>query len=273
MVLTGLSPSPSWLNIDKLDKTEVRIQTNLPVYISMSTIPARLNNTIELINHTLKYVKGLTKLILNLPYSYRRFPEFKINERRIREKIKDTKFYLNRCQDYGPLTKFLPSLAILPNNSILIVCDDMCYSMTAYKDIAERQDSQINKSFTYFYYPYSQPSIERIVNVPQGADMISFYTNNLREFPEFFTSFLKKMKIEEYYKNSCFFVDDLIIGFYLQYIGIPIQQVDPTHRMIYIKNCENAPKKYNLNAQKGQRSRENTMKMCYKDLYYVFPSN
>jgi len=262
--------SPSYLDEAKLDTHDVRIQTHLPVYISMSTIPSRLNNTIKIIKNTLKHLSGIEQLILNVPYQYYRFPEFKVDENYIRNEITDNRFYLNRTRDYGPLSKLLPTLSLIPDNSILIICDDMCYKLSSFKDIAEKQAQYLNRSFTYFYYPYSQNNYNHTINVPQGADMISFYTRNIQSFPEWFSGYLKTLGIDRYFDNPCFFVDDQVIGFFLQYMSIPIQQVDPGHRMIYIKHCDNAPKKDNLNKQIGKNSRENTMKYCYQDLHKAF---
>jgi hypothetical protein len=269
----------SYLNTHALDNTQVDIRTNLPVYISMSTIPSRMGNTFKIIEHTLKQVKGdLVKLILNVPHKYKRFPNFNVdNELQRHNKIKDPRFMLNRTNDLGPLTKFLPSLEIIPDESILIICDDMCYKLEAYKDIAERQDANLNKSFSFYVYNYVPSSqtyhgeqLNNGIAVPQGADMISFYTHNARTFPTWFAQFLAKTKTVDYFENPCFWVDDEVIGFFLQEIGIPLVQVDPTHRMIYIRNCDMAPLYDNLNKQTGRASRDTTMENCSQELYRAF---
>ncbi len=55
----------------------------------------------------------------------------------------------------------------------------MCYKLNAFKDIAEIEDQDRRKSFSFYVYPYgSKP-----VMVPQGADLISMYSGNVQNFP------------------------------------------------------------------------------------------
>lgn len=258
----------SFLNTSKLDKEHVHINTRLPVYITMTTIPSRMSNTIKIIKHFLKYVTGFEKIILNVPFQYNRWPDYKIS---IHNSINDPRFTLNRTQDYGPITKLLGSINIIPDESITIICDDMCYKLNAFKDIAEKQDQNLRKSFSFYIYPYKNNKGTRNVMVPQGADLISTYTKNLDHFPQWFNSFKKFHHIDHYFTNECFFVDDQVIGWYFQSHGIPMEQVDRKHRMIYIKDCDISNKSDNLNNQKGKNSRENTMNKCYSALNAYYP--
>ena len=264
----------SYIDKRKLDYSHVKIETNLPVYITMSTIPSRMKNTIELIKHLLKYVSGFEKIILNIPYKYKRFPEFNVN---VNHDITDPRFILNRTHDYGPLTKIIGSLNIIPNESITIIADDMCYKLNAFKDIAEKQNSDISKSYSFYVYPFAAKGgaggAQRNVMVPQGADLISAYTRNYSDFIGWFNDFLKHQgtTIEKYVDNPCFFVDDQLIGWYFQTHNIPMEQVERRHRNIYIRGCDVANKSDNLNKQTGKRSRENTMNQCYHNLNAFYP--
>lgn len=264
----------SYIDKRKLDYSHVKIETNLPVYITMSTIPSRMKNTIELIKHLLKYVSGFEKIILNIPYKYKRFPEFNVN---VNHDIKDNRFILNRTHDYGPLTKIIGSLNIIPNESITIIADDMCYKLNAFKDIVEIQNVDISKSYSFYVYPFAAKGgasgAPRNVMVPQGADLISAYTRNYSDFIGFFNDFLKHQgtTIEKYVDNACFFVDDQLIGWYFQTHNIPMEQVERRHRNIYIRGCDVANKSDNLNKQTGKRSRENTMNQCYYNLNAFYP--
>lgn len=260
----------SYLNEAKLDSEFVNISTSLPVYITISTIPSRMSNTFKIIKHFLKHVSGFEKIILNIPYQYNRWPNLKIDIDKYVKDVNDSRLFVNRTKDYGPLTKFLPSLSIVPDNSILIIADDMCYKLSAFKDIAEKQDINRTKSFSYYVYPYGG-KMGNSVSVPQGADLISMYTRNASEFPEWFDHFQKGLNLNSYFESPCFFVDDQVIGWYFQYKGIPMVQVDRNHRMIYIKDCDKAPESDNLNRQKGKNSRDNTMEGCYKQLNKFYP--
>jgi len=252
----------SFIDTTKLDYSRTEINTQLPVYITMSTIPSRMKNTIKIIKHFLKYVTGFQKIILNIPYRYERWPDYKVDTSSIN--IDDPRFMLNMTTDYGPLTKLVGALHIIPDESITLICDDMCYKLNAFKDIAERQDQNLNKAFSFFIYPYSQGTTQ--VMVPQGADLITCYTHNLSHFMDWWSEFRKYMGIKHYSDSPCFFVDDQVIGWYLQSHGIRMEQVDRRHRNIYIKGCDVANKGDNLNRQTGRNSRDNTMKGCYIDL-------
>lgn len=261
----------SYIDKRKLDYNYVKIETNLPVYITMSTIPSRLKNTIELIKHLLKYVSGFEKIILNVPYKYNRFPEFNVS---VNHDIIDTRFMLNRTKDYGPLTKIIGSLNIIPHESITIIADDMCYKLNAFKDIAEKQNTDLGKSFSFYVYPFSGAGGARNVMVPQGADLISAYTRNYSDFIGWFNDYLRHhgiTDIEKYIDNPCFFVDDQLLGWYFQSHNISMEQVERRHRNIYIRGCDVANKSDNLNKQTGKRSRENTMNQCYHNLNNFYP--
>jgi hypothetical protein len=247
----------TFLNLIKLDRTPTTIQTKLPVYITLTTIPSRLSNTMKLIQHFLTYVKGFEKIILNIPWRYKRWPNFNVQ---ILNTILDSRFILNRTEDMGPFTKIFGALHLIPEESITIICDDMCYKLNAFKDIAEKQDRERHKSFSFYIYPYKGS-----VYVPQGADLISAYTKNFSHLPHWFNQFKAKYG-DDYSKSPCFYVDDQLIGWYLQSHNIPLEQVDRTHRMVYIKQCDIADKKDNLNQQTGEKSREHTMEKCFDEL-------
>lgn len=264
----------SYINKFKLDYSKINIQTNAPVYITMSTIPSRMKNTMELIRHFLKHVNGFEKFILNVPYKYNRWPDFKIN---ISDTIKDPRFILNRTDDQGPLTKIVGSLPIIPEDSITIICDDMCYKLNAFKDIAERADKERHKSFSFYVYPYNGNGDSEnkfgntSVMVPQGADLICTYTRNFSHLINWFNNFKQTLNITNYFTNECFFVDDQLLGWYFQTHNIPLEQVERRHRNIYIRGCDNADKRDNLNRQTGDKSRENTMSKCYSHLNNYYP--
>lgn len=260
----------SYVNNNKLDPTYVKINTRLPVYITLTTIPSRLPNTIKIIKHFLSRVTGFEKIILNVPNQYNRWKLYSPPQN-IDQEINDPRFVLNRCDDHGPLTKLLPSLPLIPKESITIIADDMCYTLKAFKDIAEKQDRVLNKSFSFYVYPYKNETGSKNVYVPQGADLISIYTKNLDHFPSWFHNFKIKSGFKQYFDSPCFFVDDQLIAWYLQTHNIKIEQVDRRHRNIYIKDCAIAKTSDNLNKQKGNNSRENTMDKCYTQLNNYYP--
>lgn len=256
----------SSMDESKLDRSDVVINTNLPVYITMSTIPSRLQNTLRIIKNFMQHVSGFEKLILNVPDKYNRWPNYKTNN--IEHDIQDGRFVLNRCRDHGPLTKLLPVIPMIPDNAILIVCDDMCYKLQAFADIAHVQDRRLSESFSFFVYPYGS---ETKVDVPQGADLISMYAANVKDFVKWFDNLRQRLGLRDYFESPCFFVDDQVIGWYFQYMNIPMRQVERNHRNIYIRDCDKANPKDNLNNQSGDRARGVTMSKCYNVLSNIYP--
>lgn len=234
---------------NKMDKRTVNIKTVYPVYISMTTIPSRISNTVKIIKNTLKSITGIEKLILNVCEDYHEVHKSTITKH-IQElqEITDPRFRLNITYDIGPITKLVPSLNITPRECVLIICDDDCYHHEAFKMIAEKQDKVHDKSFTFFKYKYGE------LEVPQGVDLISFWKPNLDGFAEYFK------KANE--NKSCYFVDDLVVGFYLHYKGIEIEQLDRKWKWPWIPDCLPEKNKESLFKKKGKYSREKAMKEC-----------
>ncbi len=240
-------------NFNRMDNTTVTIKTNFPLYISMTTIPSRLNNTIKIIRNVLDKVSGYEKIILNLPLSYKNHANA-VLPKELNDLTRDSRFLLNKInEDLGPITKLIPSLQLIPRNCILIMCDDDCYHHEAFKIIAENQDKNIKKSFTFWKYNYDSTV------VPQGVDMISFWRPNLDGFEEWWESTRKS--------KYCFYVDDLLIGRWLQIKGIPVEKLDRKWKWPWIANC--LPKKTGdrgLFGQKGKFERKKSMRECMKFL-------
>jgi len=239
---------------DKMDTQKVVIKTVYPVYISMTTIPSRMGNTIKIIKNTLKHVEGIEQLILNVCDSYKEVNKSPITHHMEElQKINDPRFRLNVTYDIGPITKLVPSLRITPKECVLIICDDDCYHHEAFKIIAEKQDKEHDKSFTFFKYDYGK------VEVPQGVDLVSFWKPNLEGFMDFFKEANKD--------KSCFFVDDLVVGFFLHSKGIEIKQLDRLWRWPWIPSClPKEGKQESLFGRKGDYSRKKAMKKCMMHL-------
>jgi hypothetical protein len=234
-----------------MDKRKIIIRTIYPVYISLTTIPSRLQNTIKIIKNLLNYVKGFEKIILNIPWSYRRWPNEKIFIDLSDLEKNNSRLVVNRTQDLGPITKLIPTLNLTPSECIIIICDDECYHHEAFKIAAERQDKEHQSTFTFWKYNY------RGIEVPQGVDLISFWKPNLFGLNEYYNKCTQK--------NACFYVDDLVIGNFLKEKGIKIEQLNRKWKWPYIPNCL-SNKNEGLFEIKGEYSRDNSMKKCFESL-------
>ena len=83
--------------------------------VSLTSLPSRIDNldkTLESIyNQTLKP----KNIFLNLPYNFKRFPDYNFTENQI-EKIKKYDLEITRCNDYGPATKLMGSIKKIKEN-------------------------------------------------------------------------------------------------------------------------------------------------------------
>ena len=172
--------------------------------VSFTTIPSRIDNikkTIDSINNqTLK--PG--KIFLNLPYKFRRFPNYSFSNDQITE-LKKYNLELNRSNDYGPSTKLIGSLEKIKKfECVIILDDDHIYHDKMFEVfINEFKKKKNNYSF------YVQKIFK--LNMGQGADGILINTANLSKIEVFYERYVKNNK-------NLFLNDDLWISMYLQFI-------------------------------------------------------
>ncbi len=101
--------------------------SNDNIYITLTTIPERLANLWFYKN--LKYLMNLNgdfKVVLNIPYKWKKTGEEYIIPDNIR-KLEKNNLIINRVdKDYGPITKLFGALLNdnIPDNSCLLICDD-----------------------------------------------------------------------------------------------------------------------------------------------------
>ena len=106
----------------------------------------------------------------------------------------------------------------------------------------------LSKSFTYWKYDYNG------LEIPQGVDIITFWTPNVLGIKEYALNALKN--------KYCFFVDDMIIGNYLQENYIQIEQLERKWKWPWIPSKSDV----SLLSQNGTYSRDNSNKECYNFL-------
>ncbi len=174
------------------------------IYVSISTIPARLKNINETVESLLKQTKKPDKIFINIPFKYKRFSE-EIEENEI-PKFNTDYVEVTRCDDFGPGTKLLGSLNKLKKDSLLILADDdHIYKDYMIEKFQYFYSKSPNNAYSFYVYP--------IDNFPvgQGADGFAINTNHLGEIKNFYT------KVVEGYKEL-FLNDDLWISYYLYFL-------------------------------------------------------
>tara|TARA_B110001450_G_C17625321_1_gene482900 strand:+ start:138 stop:848 length:711 start_codon:yes stop_codon:yes gene_type:complete len=170
--------------------------------VSMSTIPSRIENINEVISHINNQKLRPEKIFLNIPYSYRRFINEKINDYDL-EKLNHNNLEIVRCEDFGPGTKIMGSLnKVRIYDCVILLDDDHLYDENVCQIFLDAfKEEQINYSFY----------LNKIFGIKMGQCADGFLIN---------TKLLDEIEI--FYKNyvsnniNMFLDDDLWLAIYLQ---------------------------------------------------------
>lgn len=98
-----------------------------PVYVSMTTIPTRLNGTLVSRLQKLHLPPDITGVVLNIPVTFARTGEAYPDPPSALFHL--PKVIVNRCKDWGPATKLIPTAQWLRHRDALIITldDDIDY--------------------------------------------------------------------------------------------------------------------------------------------------
>lgn len=173
------------------------------VIVSLTTSPKRIDKIKPLIDIIMNQTLVPDKIVLNLPYVFKRdnskysIPDFIKN---------NPKILINRCEDIGPITKIIPTIKLYmdkPENIIISVDDD----------------TQYNNNFVELYVKYSKIHPNSVISSPTQMMV------DLQYFIEGFRAVLYKVKFFKNFDFSslgkekqplvCYLADDLTISNYL----------------------------------------------------------
>jgi hypothetical protein len=172
--------------------------------ISLSSIPSRLQSIKEVVNSLNQQTIKPKKIFLNIPFSYKRFPEIKNINLDILKDIKDDNFQVIRCEDYGPGTKLLGSISLFKNfDYVILVDDDHCY----HPRMCEIFNKYFNLDNEQAYSFFTVKIYDLVMG--QGADGFLINSNHLEGILDFYNKYVKNYKY-------CFLNDDFWISFFLK---------------------------------------------------------
>ena len=173
------------------------------IYISISTIPSRLENLNESVQSLLNQTRKPDKIFINIPYKYKRFGET-IEDNQI-PKFDSSIIEVTRCEDCGPGTKLLGSLNKLKKNSLVILADDdHFYEDYMIEKLFYFYSKAPNNAYSFYVYPLEN------FPVGQGADGFAINTNHLTGIKNFYDKVVKDYK-------ELFLNDDLWISYFLYF--------------------------------------------------------
>lgn len=195
------------------------------VYLSLTTSPTR----IQYISKMLQKIetKHFEKIVINIPNRYGKDQStYTIPKELTRRKT----IYINRIQnDYGPISKILPTLAICKNsNDIIISIDDDIKHDTQIFPILIKYCLQndvvvtgIGKNLSYWssakygkmprFFPFDHKPTGNYVDLIEGFSGVAY---KKKFFPD-----IELLERLSKVAKDCYLSDDLVISFYLKLFG------------------------------------------------------
>jgi hypothetical protein len=173
--------------------------------VSLSSIPSRFDKVHNTIDSILNQTVRPKKIYLNIPYSYRRFPNANVDIN-----LKNDLLEIVRCDDFGPGTKLMGSLDLIKEyNFVIIIDDDHYYHHSMCEKFLNAYLENSNAIYSFYVYKLLD------LWIGQGADGLlinkEFLYNN-EDLPNMcLSSFYDK-----YVKNNdrLFLNDDLWMAIY-----------------------------------------------------------
>ena len=172
------------------------------IYVSLSTIPPRINDLRKSIDSLLNQTIKPDKIFINIPKKFRRF----------KEEIKDHQIpnfssivEVTRCDDYGPGTKLLGSIDKLNKDSLVILADDdQIYEDFMIEKLSYYYNKAPQNAYSFYVHPLGN------FGIGQGADGFAINTNYLGGIVDFYNDVVKDY-------HELFLYDDLWISYFLYY--------------------------------------------------------
>jgi len=171
--------------------------------ISLSSIPSRFGSVKKVVDSLNLQTTKPSKIFLNIPYAYKRFPDIKDVNLDIFQDIKDDNFKISRCEDYGPGTKLLGSINLLKSFDFVILVDDDHYYHPRMCEIFNKYFN-LNNDQAYSFFTVK---IYDLI-MGQGADGFLINTHHLDGILDFYNKHVRDYK-------HCFLNDDFWISMYL----------------------------------------------------------
>ena len=116
------------------------------IWVSLTTTPKRIAHVRTVIDSLLAQSKKADTIILNIPNIFFRSNEGYTIPEDIEALEKEGKIAINRCNDFGPATKLIPSLSLVeePDDIIITVDDDHIYPNEMVESLANAMEQNPN---------------------------------------------------------------------------------------------------------------------------------
>jgi len=207
--------------------------------ISLTTLPSRINNLYKVINSINNNSIKPDNIYINLPV----FSEREKTEYIVPSYLKDIdNVIINKCDDYGPITKLYPTLKEEKDPETIIICidDDKEYDKYLIENLLKGSEKYPDNcicvsgwnyiNLGILALPFIQPPVKNIV---RKVKILQCYNGVLYKRKFFDDSFKNFINVK-----LCFTTDDIIISKYLESKNIDIYNItfDLNHKNITTKS-------------------------------------
>ena len=186
--------------------------------VSLSAVPSRFETVKKVIYSLNSQTIKPSKIFLNIPYNYKRFPEIVDVNLDIFEDVKDVNFKIVRSEDYGPGTKLLGSINLLKNFDFVILVDDDHYYHPRMCEIFNKYFN-LNKEQAYSFFTVKiydlvmgQGADGFLINTHHLDGILDFYNKHVRDYKYSFLNddFWISMYLNKYKKKSVISLENII---------------------------------------------------------------
>ena len=215
------------IKLDQKYWLKPRVSTNHRVVISLTTIPIRINDIYYTINSLLDQSHRVDQINICIPYYMKRtglpyiVPDYLKNLQNVK---------IINCQDFGPITKLLPTLNLEnnPDTKIIYIDDDRIYSYTSIETLVKYSEKFEN--FAICNWGWKIPSDRNFLTHSSFRNLAPKYLFSYGSVdiiegcegclvkPKFFTPDIYSL---DHAPRELFFVDDICISGHLAKNNIP----------------------------------------------------
>lgn len=245
-------------SIDYMSKP--RVPYSGKVVISLTTIPDRINDMYKTLYSLFTQTHRVDEIILNIPLVSIKGKRYEIPDW-LNDLVKKNQFIvLNRCYDYGPITKILPTLNISsPDTGIICVDDDTIYRRDMVHELVSYSNKYPGNAITSTGYRTlnlnnSKPVYDKglFFDDLKHVDVLMGTCGYLVKGSFFNVDELLRIKDVD---KKYIFVDDNYISLHLKKQGIPIYSKKwmkgfslPVFNMLYhsLACNENPPQNFQI---------------------------
>ena len=234
--------SPQWYYANH-DDSIIRIPfRTFKVVASLTTIPSRIPHECRATLDSL--IGQVDQIYLSIANTYKRFGDVTELPAFLEEEPYQSAVTVVRGEDYGPATKYLGALSVIPANSWIFVCDDdQEYSA----GLLERMSRVVDSVAVYqnHYGNILQKTSGGIIHGYVGNMIHQSLLNNLPSFP---------------LPPCAYFVDDQWMSIYCHKEGIQIHATNIEAYSDIFKVLDNHHEKWGSNSLSGLHNRDEKVK-------------